>query len=245
MDKEFENAYHRYENHHFWFRGRRDAILRLTKKYPRDISILDIGCSSGLLLESMQKVGFEKANLYGIDISSEAIYNCREKGLLNCTLDNAERPVTLQQKFDLIIASDCLEHLENDEDSLKKWSGLLKEKGTLIVFVPAYEFLWSRHDEVNFHFRRYTKSLLKKLIKKTDLRLVKCSYWNTILFLPIAVFRILSKFFEPSKTDNNGNIFNLPILNSFFYNILKAENKIINHFDFPFGVSVFCVAEKS
>jgi predicted SAM-dependent methyltransferase len=68
--------------------------------------------------------------------------------------------ITLDEKFDVIIASDCLEHLKEDEKALKNWYELLNKNGVAFIFVPAFMSLWSYHDEYNMHYRRYTNSEL-------------------------------------------------------------------------------------
>ena len=114
MEKEFEEKYHQIEKNHFWFKARRKYIIQLLKSQPKHINILDIGCSSGLLLKELINIGFEPDNLFGIDISSIAIKNCKKNGLGNTSVMDAQC-IELNKTFDVIIASDCLEHIENDE----------------------------------------------------------------------------------------------------------------------------------
>src|SRR5690606_25684581 len=101
------------------------------------INILDIGCSSGILLRELKAQGFHVNKLYGIDISEEAIKNCRAGGIPNAFVMDAQA-IDLQDKFDVIIASDCLEHLADDRKAINNWNWLLKPGGQLWVFVPAF-----------------------------------------------------------------------------------------------------------
>ena len=82
MKKNYEKKYHEIEAVHFWFRSRRNYILQLLKYENRTCKILDIGCSSGLLLNDLANAGFDKNNLYGIDISKKAVENCKKNELL-------------------------------------------------------------------------------------------------------------------------------------------------------------------
>ena len=130
------------------------------KNAPKESLILDIGCSSGIFLKDLERLGFKIENLFGIDISEKAIANCKSNGIQNAFVMDAQN-ITLLEKFDIIIASDCLEHLQDDIKAINNWKSLLKNGGLMYVFVPAFQSLWSYHDEVNKHFRRYTKIELR------------------------------------------------------------------------------------
>ena len=243
MEKEFESNYHSIESNHFWFRARRQFIIQMLQNSPKDSSILDIGCSSGILLKDLITNGFNSSELFGIDVSEEAINNCKKNGIKNAFLMDAQE-ITLNKKFDIIIASDSLEHLENDEKALKQWNSLLKPNGVLYVFVPAYRFLWSHHDDVNKHYRRYTKSKLRGKLIKSDFNIVNSGYWNFFLFLPIITIRLMSKLIPLKKDNSTGDLQNMGFLNNIFLKILLLENKMLKHLNFPFGISTFCVAKK-
>ena len=248
MEKEYEKLYHQYERTHFWFKARRKYILNyLKKKYinKNEPLILDIGCSSGILLHELAECGFDKNNLYGVDISSTAVENCIENGLRNVYVMDAQQ-IELPQQFDVIISSDCLEHLENDEMAIQNWYQLLKNDGILIVFVPAFMFLWSNHDVVNRHFRRYTKKELKEKLTKPGFEIQKASYWNFFLFFPLALFSFVSKLVR--RKGSNGNQNNLQKMNFFntgLFLLLNFENCLLKFMKFPVGISVFGVVKKS
>jgi len=168
MEKDFEKKYHDVEINHWWFKSRRKYLIDLLKDAPKDSKILDIGCSSGIFLKDLEKLGFKTENLYGIDISEKAIQNCKANGIQHCFVMDAQN-ITIQESFDIIVASDCLEHLEDDKKALKNWKSLLKIGGEMYVFVPAFMSLWSYHDEINMHHRRYTNGELKSKITAENL----------------------------------------------------------------------------
>ena len=206
MEKSYEEKYHNVEKTHFWFKARRHYIVQLLEKYPRDISILDIGASSGILLMELVELGFDVNNLYAVDISPKAIKNCKINGIYNAFEMDAQN-IVLEKKFDIIIASDCLEHLENDIQALKNWYGLLKINGSLLCFVPAFMTLWNLHDVVNMHFRRYRKNELKKKMNQIGFEIEKSSYWNFFLFLPILISRVIGRFLKsPTKQNSTGDL---------------------------------------
>lgn len=243
MKESFEKKYHKNEKNHFWFKARRKYILQLLKSAPKNIAVLDIGCASGILLNELLKIGFDANNLYGIDISSKAIENCKRNGICNSFVMDAQN-IVLNKKFNLIIASDCLEHIKYDENALNNWYNLLTPGGFLYVFVPAYRILWSAHDDVNMHFRRYTKKELKRKLENNHFKITKSGYWNFFLFLPILLVRMLSKL-NISKTQNTtGNLNEPALFNNLLFNLINFENKLLKYVAFPFGVSTYCVAQK-
>jgi len=244
MKKEFEKLYHNLEKEHFWFKARRSYILQIASKLPKDISILDIGCSSGVLLNELKNSGFHEKNLYGVDISQSAIKNCIESGVKNAFVMDGQE-VVLNKKIDVIIASDCLEHIREDAKALENWYGLLKDNGLLVVFVPAFKMLWSEHDEVNMHFRRYTRRELREKLLKAGFSVARASYWNFFLFLPVLLVRMSSRIFNKKrKRENTGDLQSVGRANGMLYTMLLAENVILNYLNFPFGVSVFCLGKK-
>lgn len=243
MNKDFEKKYHSLEKDHFWFKARRKYILQLLKDIPRDAKILDIGCSSGILLMDLKEMGFKSENLFGIDISPEAIQNCHANGITKAKVMDAQE-ITLTEKFDIIITSDCLEHLQDDQKALSNWNSLLNPNGQAYIFVPAYRFLWSDHDEVNMHFRRYTLKELKQKLKSNGFKIEKASYWNFVLFPPIFAVRFIGRIFKSKNKKTNGDLDKIPPLNENIFQLINLENKLLKYVDFPFGVSVFCVAMK-
>jgi len=243
MEENFEKKYHDVETDHWWFKSRRKYLIDLLKKIPKDSKILDVGCSSGVFLSDLEKLGFDSNNLYGIDISEKAILNSKKNGLVNTFVMDAQN-IILTEKFDIIVASDCLEHLKDDIQAIKNWKNLLKKDGKMYVFVPAFKSLWSYHDEVNMHFRRYTKQELKTKIENEDLEIIKSSYWNFFLFVPVYIFRKISSLFKQKKSSESditiGNLF----INKTLLQLLLFENKLLKSVNFPFGVSAFCIAKR-
>lgn len=243
MKEDFEKKYHDVETEHWWFKSRREYLLDLLKDAPRDSKILDIGCSSGIFLKDLEALGFNSTTLFGVDISENAISNCKSNGLSNVYVMDAQN-ITITEKFDIIVSSDCLEHLKDDNKALVNWNDLLKIGGKLYVFVPAFQSLWSYHDEVNMHFRRYRKSELKKKLRKQNFNIIKSSYWNFSLFIPVYIFRKMSAIFQKNKSAESdisvGNYF----INKTLLNLIKLENKALKYVNLPFGVSTFCIAIK-
>ncbi|HLA56100.1 MAG TPA: class I SAM-dependent methyltransferase [Flavobacterium sp.] len=243
MEKDFEKKYHDVEKYHWWFKSRRNYILGLLKNAPKESKILDIGCSSGIFLNELENLGFKNENLFGIDISDKAIENCRQNGIQNAFVMDAQN-ITLSERFDIIVASDCLEHLQDDGKAIANWNALLKPGGKIYVFVPAFQSLWSNHDVVNMHFRRYTNPQLESRLKAENLNIVKSSYWNFFLFPPVYVFRKIANAFRKTPSAEGDIKIGNPAINGILLTLVTFENKLLKYVSFPFGVSTFCIAQK-
>jgi ubiquinone/menaquinone biosynthesis C-methylase UbiE len=233
MNKDYELQYHLNEEKNWWFVARRNAIMHLIKHYDKGCKILD------------KNAGFN--NIYGIDFSRDAIELCKTRNLQNVFEMDAHALAFKDNEFDLIIASDCLEHLQNDEKALNEWYRVLKKGGEGIIFVPAFNFLWSSHDEVNQHYRRYTKTNLNDKLIKASFNIIKSCYWNFTLFFPTSLIRLIqTKLTKPKKSEAKGQIvaFN-PMLNTILINLLKFENRLFSNFGLPVGVSVFSLVKKN
>ncbi len=245
MDSNYESKYHLLEKNHWWFVSRRDLIISLLKKFKikKESKILDVGCSSGIMIESLKNQGY--VDICGIDISEEAIVASKSRGINNVIVSPGETTVFNENKFDVIIASDILEHIKDDNMALKEWYRILKLGGILIIFVPAFNFLWSQHDEVNLHYRRYTKKSLLKKINKLNVSILKSSYSNFCLFFGVIIPRVYQRFFlkkgkklhDQLKKTNSW-------LNTIVIKLIKTENKILKYRSFPVGSSVFVVCRK-
>lgn len=113
----------------------------------------------------------------------------------------------------------------------------------MYVFVPAFQSLWSYHDDVNQHYRRYTKSELNTKLSNEKLTILKASYWNFSLFLPVYIYRKISVFFPQSKKEE-GQIVGNTYANFILLRLILLENKLLKYINFPFGVSAFCIVKK-
>ena len=245
MEQDYELKYHRLEKVYWWFIARRAMIFELIEQLniKKDSKILDIGCSGGHLIELLVANGFK--NAYGIDKSMNAINLCKKKLIKNVYVMNAAKTKFNNEEFDVIIASDILEHIKNDMPALKEWNRILNPNGKLILFVPSFKFLWSKHDEMNHHYRRYSKSELIRILKKSNFEIIRSSYWNFSLFFPIIVFNYFRSILLKNNNKNKDNLYELsPFINKTLLSLLKCENLLLKYLNFPLGISVFAVATK-
>jgi SAM-dependent methyltransferase len=248
MDRDYEAKYHALEDRHWWFRARRNLVLWLVLQLSpaRSSRILEIGCSSGALMRQLKNEGYE--SVVGIDVSEEAIAECGRRGVANTRVMDAQQLDFPDASFDVITASDVLEHLADDALALRDWHRVLKPGGVMIVFVPAFPILWSEHDVANHHFRRYRRSELVRRATAAGFLVERRSYWNSTLFLPIAAVRGAKHSLprREKKSVPDSDLFPPPApVNAALFTLLSAENGLFRAgLNFPFGVSAMIVARK-
>jgi SAM-dependent methyltransferase len=243
MDVAYESKYHQLEADGWWFVARRERIAGIFKDIPRSASILDIGCSSGMLLGMLRDMGF--TSMSGIDVSETGVELARRRGFSKCYVMDGTEPTFLPESFDAIISSDSIEHMEHDLTALRHWYRLLRPGGMLVVFAPAYKWLWSSHDVVNHHFRRYTRSELAEKTAVAGFNIARSGYWNSVLLPAVAVARKAKMLLKLDKETHTDLLRPLPgPINNTLKWLLRAENWLARRANPPFGVSAFIIAHK-
>ena len=245
MNLEYELKYHQIEENYWWFQTRRDMVFRLVQdlKLPRAAPILEIGCSGGPLLQRLRATGY--TDLTGIDVSEAGIAVAQQRGIPNVSCMDGTNLAFADNSFDLVVASDVLEHIGDEAQALREWTRVLRPGGQMLVFVPAFQFLWGKHDEVNQHFRRYTAAQLAKAVGGAGLRVRRHSYWNVSLFFPTAAVRLLKRVLPKNDRPAKDDFFATPpLLNKVLSGLITAENRLLQALNAPVGVSVFALATK-
>ena len=224
-----------YENTHWWYTARRELIIQLIPKKVK--TMFEIGTGTGKNLFEFKKRGIL---VEGLEIDKTAAEEAKKRNLkVHC------KPIEkfyFQKKYDLVLMADVLEHLKNDEAILKKLSKAINKNGIIMLTVPAFQSLFSRHDELCHHYRRYNKKQLELILKKAGFEIEFISYWNFFLFAPIAIIKLIKKSFgKTTESDMNDTP---KAINWVLKNILKLENFIIKQkIHLPFGISLVCIAK--
>ncbi len=246
MDRSFYKNYFKIEKEHWLMKIRRtivqDSLDRYLGKAPKHTKLLDFGCGSGIFVEELEKAGFDA---HGVDISDEAVRFGALQGIKNLSVIDSHKINFGDNTFDVVLSMDVLEHLEDEEWALKEIERILKPNGIFVVMVPAYMFLWGVQDEVAHHYRRYTKGSLLKVVKgTTKLNTIRATYFNTFLFAPIALVRLVSRLFKIKGRESDFDL-NSPMLNKILFSIFNFERKMLKKISFPFGVSILALFKKS
>jgi SAM-dependent methyltransferase len=192
MDREYELQTHRAEDRHWWYRGRRTVLNRVIKDLglPEHARILDAGCGSGRNMVELSRYGTVSA----IELSSASVALARDRYAGEVVEGSVLEMPFADASFDLAASLDVIEHLEDDVAALRELRRVVAPGGALLATVPAYQWLWSGHDEINHHFRRYTRASLAQAGEQAGWREVRTTYFNSLL-LPIAILlRVLERF---------------------------------------------------
>lgn len=245
MKQEMYHYFNLLEETHWWFLARKEIVLRLIHKFQQREKesspphILDIGCGTGGMLTALQSLG----TVWGIDSSKKAVDYASSK-VPKATITQGSVPQDMpQQQFDIITLLDVLEHIEDDTAALQKIKQSLKPRGIAVITVPALQFLWTSHDDMNEHKRRYSRRELKEKIEKSGLILKKISYYNTLLFLPIAAIKILQRLFPLKKKSHFRDTPPPAFLNIPLRIIFGLEKYLLSSLNFPFGISIIAVVQ--
>jgi SAM-dependent methyltransferase len=243
MDPAAYDIVHEVEQSHWFFVGRRRILSRLLEEFLGDVDrpqILDVGCGTGATMGFLEKCG----QVTGIDVSLKAMRYCRAQGRSRlCLADGASLPFA-ERSFDLVTALDLLEHLEHEASGLEEIRRVLRYGGRMVLFVPAFMFLWSDFDRFSGHHRRYTRGQLRQRVEEAGFEVVKISYFNTLLFPAVWGVRVVKNAlvkWRPVRSD-----LDLPSggLNGVLAKIFSLESGLIARGSLPFGVSLLCVARK-
>jgi SAM-dependent methyltransferase len=231
------------EADHWWFVGRRLLFAELIKGFglPRNAEILDVGTSTGTNLRLLRDLGF--ARITGVDQSPDAVRFCAEKGLGAVQLGDIRALQLPDRRFDLVLATDVIEHVDDDRAALLELRRVLRPGGYLLLTVPAFPLLWGLQDEVSHHKRRYRLPRLLAMLHITGLSPRQHFYFNYLLFLPILAARRLMRILKitiASEGEINSGWLNRALIAVFRFDVETAP-----WLQPPFGVSALVVATRT
>lgn len=230
------------DRRHWWYRARRDVLSRLIAReiaLPAEARILEVGCGTGHNLHMLQCFG--RVDATEIDGAARIIASKR--------LGHAVRDAALPElkgvpdaTYDLVAILDVLEHVEEDRASLASIARKLRPGGHILITVPAHPWMWSAHDEVNHHKRRYTKRTLHAVVAAAGLKVDLLTYFNSLLFPVAATARLAGKAARNKDSDDS-----LPPapLNRLLEAVFRLESYAIGRLPFPPGVSLAAIVSAS
>jgi SAM-dependent methyltransferase len=198
--------------------------------------VLEIGCGTGHNLAMLSEFGHVDA--LELDDEARAVAEKRlGRNVMSAPLPGLSG--VPQKHYDLIGAFDVVEHVEDDRAALASIAERLKPGGKLVLTVPAHQWMWSAHDVVNHHKRRYSKRGLRRLLEESPLKLDTIGYFNSLLF-PVAIAERLSSKLR-GKDDADLTLPPAP-LNTVLERIFAAERHLVGRLPLPPGLSLFAVA---
>lgn len=179
------------DEHHWWYRGRRRIIEVELARLPlaADARILDAGCGSGRTLLELTRYGA----VSGIELDPDAAQAARARGQFDVRTGRLEELPWEPASFDLLTCLDVIEHTPDDRATLSELARVTRPGGWLLVTVPAYQALWSRHDEDNHHYRRYGRDSLRAAALSAGWQVPRMTSFNSLLLAPAAVVRLAER----------------------------------------------------
>ncbi|HEY2718589.1 MAG TPA: methyltransferase domain-containing protein, partial [Solirubrobacteraceae bacterium] len=192
MDRDYELQTHQAEDRHWWYRGRRNVLERVIADLhlPARARILDAGCGSGRNMVELARHG----TVTGVELSEASVRLARERGAGEVVEGSVLEMPFEADSFEMAASLDVIEHLEDDLAALRELRRVVAPGGSLLVTVPAYQWLWSGHDEINHHFRRYTRRSLQRAGEEAGWQQVRTTYFNSLLLPAAILLRVLDRF---------------------------------------------------
>jgi SAM-dependent methyltransferase len=223
---------------HWWYRARRAILADLIRRkiaLPADARILEVGCGTGHNLEMLG--GFGRVEAIEVDAAAREIASQR-LGRAVMASPLPELPGVTDRSYDLIAILDVIEHIDEDVAGLAALARKLKPGGRILITVPAFPWMWSAHDVVNHHKRRYTRRSLKALVADAGLKLDFMSWFNSLLFPLAAAARLAGRL--TGKEDSDDKLPPRPV-NWLFEKLFGLERYGLGRLPFPPGVSLVAI----
>lgn len=229
------------QDNHWWFVGRRRIVARLIERFvplgPK-ARVLEAGCGYGGNLAMLETLGEVDAFEFDDAARAHASALSRRKVAYGRLPDDIG---FAQDRFDLIAMLDVLEHIDDDVASLRALGERLTPDGRLLLTVPALPWLWSDHDVLHQHKRRYTRALLLERLNEAGFEATGIGYFNTLLFPLALVQRLAARLLGGSGADHGAPP---EPLNAILAAIFSLETSLVGRIRLPIGLSLFAVVRK-
>lgn len=240
MDRIVYDRMAEHDTSHWWYVARRDILADFIAREvqpPQSARILEIGCGTGHNLPMLSAFG--EVDAIEIDPAARDIASKR----LGKPVGSAPLPELSgvpNGQYDLIAVLDVVEHIADDVAALAAMGRRLKPGGKILITVPAHQWMWSAHDVVNHHQRRYSKATLTRALEMAGLEWRKLGYFNSLLFPAAVAARLAGRL--SGKDDSDDSPPPGP-LNTIFRKVFRLERHLIGRVPLPPGLSLIVVAQ--
>jgi SAM-dependent methyltransferase len=238
VQSQYVLQYESLERDHWWWIARREIIVSILKKLSAPLQerarLLDVGCGTGMQLKALRE--FDATGVEPNPLLAERARRNTGAPILN---EGLPLKGFTNSDFDFILLLDVLEHLEDDLGGLQSAIASLKPGGFVIINVPAHSWLWTRHDEVNEHKRRYTRKQLHQLLHSAQLQICQIQFWGSLL-VPAALLRGKN---SKSADDYHVSIPGPPVA-QILRTVLKFDYVLNKYLPSFTGLSLLAVARK-
>ncbi|TKD53161.1 class I SAM-dependent methyltransferase [Sphingomonas baiyangensis] len=241
MDRIVYDRMAAHDSTHWWYRARREILSDYVAReagLSADARILEIGCGTGHNLPMLARFG----NVEAIEIDAAARAIAAER--LGQPVGDAplpELPGVARGAYDMVAVLDVIEHVGDDVAALRGIAETLKPGGCILIAVPAHRWMWSAHDVVNHHHRRYSKASLDAAIRAAGLTHQGLRWCNSLLF-PLAVGARLAGRLT-GRDDSDDSPPPAPV-NRLFEAVFGLERHLIGRVPMPMGLSLLTIARR-
>lgn len=238
MDADYAAAYPQLYRRHWWWRVREEILLRKIRAIlapARRARILDVGCGAALFFDALAEFG----DVEGIesDRASAERAGPWQSRIVIGELDASYAPAA---PFDLILMLDVLEHSREPERVLRRAGELLTARGRILITVPAFNWLWTAHDDMNHHVTRYSAASMGRTIQGAGLTMLESSYLFQSLVVPKLLVR-LKETVTPRKP--RVPAIPAPAINEAVQAWFRGEHRVAGWL--PFGSSLLATVARS
>ena len=239
MDPAYVAVHMEEDRSHWWFRGRLAVILATLRRAlpPRRVRLLELGCGTGNVLAALAEFG----EAVGMDAHAELTAAGRAAGL-DVRVGHLPDDLGVAPGWaEVVLLLDVIEHVDDDVETLSAARRAVGDGGLLVVTVPAYRWLWSGHDEVLGHRRRYTAGELRAAVERAGFRVLRVSYFNTLLFPLLAAVRAWKRV-----RGDRGHDLRRPAapLNWLLEQVFALERHLVPLVSLPFGASLLLIGRR-
>jgi SAM-dependent methyltransferase len=240
MKRGFARQYADLEQWHWWFRGRRrilEAVLRGELSHHSSRRIASLGCGPAEGLRWLQPLAGAEGTVVGVDC--ESLHASFRPDHVNMVLGRVEAAPLASASFDVVLALDVLEHLDDDLAGLREAMRLVRPEGLLVVTVPALPSLWEAQDVISEHRRRYTRRSLHDLFARAGMPEPRLTYFNTLLFPAVAAIRWGRRLLRKPPAMRSDFAGCVPgIANEMLLALFASERFLVTRVPLPIGVSL-------
>jgi len=233
MDRAYASRYRDLYNRHWWWRARERIILRFLRRLRPSGGwhrILDVGCGGGVFFDRLSEFGAVE----GVE-PDRLLVDATSPWRSHIHVGPFDETYQPTHKFGLILMLDVVEHLDRPVEALRQGIGLLAPDGIMLITVPAFEWLWTSHDDFNQHRVRYTKATLRETANRSGFQIEHMEYF----FHWTVPGKMVQRAMETVGSGDPAppNIPPRPI-NAALYQLSRVEYAVLRHLRLPFGTSL-------
>jgi SAM-dependent methyltransferase len=250
-DPAFFDQLARIEGQHFWFCARNRVILGLARGISSSLrpcdDVLEMGCGTGNVLRILE-TACPNCRLVGLELWFDGLRHARRR--TGASLVQADiRNSPFGKQFDMVGMFDVLEHLTEDQETLRLVHNALRTGGKLLLTVPAHQSLWSYFDEAARHCRRYSADGIRRKLEDAGFEVEFLTQFMACIFPIVWAYRKLAGLRRNTNSTRQlaSEEFRLvPVVNRILTGLLYLEAKwICRGHSLPVGTSLVVVARKA